>query len=49
MFVLTILEKIIKQFFYQGSVVVLSKMTNYQEATVKSTNTQLKKQNLKSK
>ena len=43
MFVLTILEKIkeTRLKFSHGSVIVLYKMTNYQEARVKLTNTQL--------
>ena len=45
MFVLTILEKIkeTKLKFSQGSVTVLSKIANYEEARVKLTNTQLNK------
>ena len=42
MFVLTILEKI-KLKFSQGSVIVLQKVTNYHEARVKLSNTQLNK------
>ena len=43
MFILTILEKIkeTRLKFSQGSVTVLQKMANYQEARVKLTNTQL--------
>ena len=45
MFVLTILEKNkeTRLKFSQGSVTVLSKIVNYQEARVKLTNTQLNK------
>ena len=45
MFALTILEKIMETRlrFSQGSVTVLQKMENYQEARVKLTNTQLNK------
>ena len=45
MFVLKILEKIKKKRlkFSQGSVTVLQKMANYQEARVKLTNTRLNK------
>ena len=45
MFVLTFLEKIkeIRLKFSQGSVTVLWKMVNYQEARVKLTNIQLNK------
>ena len=45
MFVLTILEKIkeTRLKFYQGSVTVLYKTANYQDAKVKLTNTQLNK------
>ena len=45
MFVLTVLEKIkeARLTFCHGSVTVLKKITNYQEARVKLTNSQLKK------
>ena len=44
LFILTILEEIKKRFkFSQGSVTVLQKIANYQEARVKLTNTQLNK------
>ena len=45
MFALTILEKIkeTKLKFFQGSVTILKKMTNYEEARVALTNTQLNK------
>ena len=45
MFILTILEKIkeTRLKFSQGSVTVLEKVANYQEARVKLTNTQLSK------
>ena len=45
MFVLIVLKKIkeMRLKFFQGSVIVLWVMTNYQEPRVKQTNTQLKK------
>ena len=45
MFALTILEKIkeTKLKFFQGSVTIFKKMTNYEEARVALTNTQLNK------
>ena len=51
MFVLRILEKVkeIRVKFSQGSVTVLQKMANYEEANVNLTNTQQKKNRICSK